>query len=241
MQEAHEERGVEAHRAGGVEQEHEPQRFLLALPPGEIERRAAVSDAAVNGAAQIEPPSAPTHALTADQARAHDARQPRGQLMRLFDILGLDDVAQIGGGEVVEARGAFAFAAAVAGDIALLVAALEVIGQARLAAGRADVLERAHGRAACERRAGKRARLTQPMAVPEGVEDLVEALPIGMRGAKQRAQRRLQRGGTRGDRRGEDGQRIAGLGEADLEAVIAQRARETGKPPAGGPTETTAF
>src|SRR6266567_2158193 len=59
MQEADEERGVEAHRARGIEQNHEAQRLDLALAPDKFDRRAAVRDAAMDGAAQIESPSAP--------------------------------------------------------------------------------------------------------------------------------------------------------------------------------------
>ena len=153
MQEAHEERGVEAHRAGGVEQEDQPQRPDLAAAPGEVEQRAAVGDVAVDGAAQIETAAAPAHALAAHQPRAHDAGEPRGQLMRLRDIGGIDDVAQIGARQVLVARGALAFAAAVAGEVALLVAALDMVGHPGLAATRADILERARGLPVGERRA----------------------------------------------------------------------------------------
>src|SRR5215470_6043032 len=58
VEEAHEKRGVEAHRAGGVEQYDEPQRLDLASSPSEIDRRAAMGDAAVNGAPQVDAPSA---------------------------------------------------------------------------------------------------------------------------------------------------------------------------------------
>src|SRR5580698_8016931 len=57
VQEANEERGVEAHRARRIEQHHEPQRLYLAPPPGEIEGHAAMRDIAMNGAAQIELPA----------------------------------------------------------------------------------------------------------------------------------------------------------------------------------------
>src|SRR5580692_2729876 len=51
VQEANEERGVEAHRARRIEQHDKAQRFYLAAPPGEIERHAAMRHIAMNGAA----------------------------------------------------------------------------------------------------------------------------------------------------------------------------------------------
>src|ERR1700684_1138552 len=81
VQEADEERGVEAHRARRIEQHHKPQRFYLAPAPGEFERHAAVRDIAMNGAAQVDPPAAAADLVAAHQARAHDAGEPRRQRM----------------------------------------------------------------------------------------------------------------------------------------------------------------
>src|SRR5262249_47777045 len=86
MQETHEERGIEVHRAGGIEEEHKPQRPDLAAAPREIHRRAAMRYISVNCVPQIETPSAPTHTLASHQSRPHYARKPRRERVRLRDI-----------------------------------------------------------------------------------------------------------------------------------------------------------
>src|ERR1700734_2254578 len=112
VQEAHEERSVEAHRARGIEQHHEPQRLYLAAAPGEIERHAAMRHVTVDGAAQIEPPAAFADLFAAHQACAHDAGKPRRERMCRRNLFGVDDVAQIGCREIFDARGALAAAPA---------------------------------------------------------------------------------------------------------------------------------
>ena len=57
--------------------------------------------------------------------------------------------------------------------------------------------------------------LTHALAAPEGVENLVEPLPIGMGRAEQRAQCRLERRRLRRGRRGENRERVARFGKAD--------------------------
>src|SRR6202012_4173041 len=47
-QEADKERRIEAHRAGGVEQDDQPQRLDLAPPPGQVDQRAAMRHVAMN-------------------------------------------------------------------------------------------------------------------------------------------------------------------------------------------------
>ena len=240
VQEAHEEGGVEAHRAGGVEQDDQPQRLVLAAAPDEIDRRAAMRDAAVDGAAQIEPAAAPAHPLAPHQPRAHDARQPLGQRMRLRDVGGIDDVAQIGAGEVLEARGAFALAAAVAGGIAVLVAPLDVVGQARRAAARADIFERARAARGLPSAVPASVRAwRRPRPQPIGVEDLVEALPVGMGRAEQRAQRRLERRRPRRERR----VRIASASPVSASPTLKPLSRSVRAKPArrrrvGGPSDS---
>ena len=81
--------------------------------------------------------------------------------------------------------------------------------------------------------AGKNLPLPHAAALPEGVEDLVEALPVGMGRAEQRAQCRLERRRAQRRGRGEHLQRVARLGEPDAKAVVAQRARKAGEPAAG--------
>ena len=116
VDEAQEDAGVHAHRAGGVEQDDEPERLFLALAPHQADRHAAMADVAVDGAAQIEPVAAPAGEVAAGQPRAHDAGETRGDGVRLGDLGGIGDLAEIRLGEVFGARGAFraAFAGAVA-------------------------------------------------------------------------------------------------------------------------------
>src|SRR5580693_8565466 len=131
VQEADEERGVEAHRARCIEQHHEPQRFDLAAAPGEIERHAAMGDIAMNGAAQIEPPAAAADLLAAHQARAHDAGKSRRQRVCGRNLFGIDDVAQIGRRQIFNARGALAAAPALGLRLAVAIALpLDMIRQA---------------------------------------------------------------------------------------------------------------
>ena len=115
VDEAQEDAGVHAHRAGGVEQDDEPQRLFLALPPDQADRHAAMADVPVDGAAKVEPVAAPPRQVAAGEARAHDARQPRRRRMRLLDLRRVGELAEIGLGEIFGARGAFhaAFAGAV--------------------------------------------------------------------------------------------------------------------------------
>ncbi len=238
VQEADEERGVEAHRAGGVEQDDEAQRLYLSPPPGEIDRRAAVGDAAVDGAAQVEPAPAPPDALAAHEARAHHAGKPRGERVRRRNVVGIDDMAQIGRAQGFDARGAFAAAAAVGRRRFVLIAApLDMIGKSERLLRHVRLGEPPGRRVACLRRARNDLPLAHVAALPERVENLVEALPIGMRGAEQRAQRRLERRGPDRGRRSQDRERVAGFGQAGLEAVVAQGAGKAGEPATGAVTK----
>ena len=212
VQEADEERGVEAHRAGGVEQHDEAQRLDLAPAPDELDRRSAMGDVAVDGAAQIEAPAAPPRPLAAHQPRPHArgpaARRARGSRRPRRD-------RRCGAGRPPQsfgARGAFAAAAAVGG----------ARRRRRRCAARRDRAGRAprcgdvrfgeppRRRLACAAAAGKTCALAHAAAEPVGVENLVEALPVGVGGAEQRAQRRLAATiGRARRRRGEDGERVA--------------------------------
>ena len=185
----------------------------------------------MNGPAQIEAPSVPAHTFAPDQPRAHHARKPRGQRMRLRDVGRIDDVAQIGAGQILETRGAFAFTAAIAGTVTVVVAPLDVIGKTRRSRSRAYILEMPRRRTAFQRCTRKSARLTNTAAMPVGVENFVKSLPIGVCCAKQRAQGRLERGRPRRQRRSEYLERISCLGQANLETVLAQRACKTSQPP----------
>ena len=78
VQEAREEGGVELHRAGRVEQQHEAQRTKLAPPPDEIDRRPAMGDAMMDRAPEVEPRAC--RAAPASAARA--ARACAGRAAR---------------------------------------------------------------------------------------------------------------------------------------------------------------
>ena len=90
-------------------------RLFLALPLDEVDRHAAMADIAVNGPSQIEPVAAPPRQIAPRQPRAHRPRQPRGRFMRLLDLRGIGQFAEIHLGQIVGARGPFhaAFAAAI--------------------------------------------------------------------------------------------------------------------------------
>ena len=192
----------------------------------------------MNGPAQIEAPSAAAHTFAPDQPRAHHARKPRGQRMRLRDVGRIDDVAQIGGGQILETRGAFAFTAAIAGAVTAVVPPLDVIGKTRRSRSWAYILEIPCRGTTLQRGTRKSSRLTNTATQPVRVENFVEALPIGVCCAKQRAQGRLQRGRPRRQRCSEYLERISCFGQANLETVIAQRACKTSQPPTHRRTDT---
>src|SRR5262245_744032 len=108
MQEAHEERRVEIHRTRGVEQHYEPQRLYLAAAPDQIERRPALRHVAMDGAADVEPLSAPARLLAANEPRPHRPRQALGQRVHLGDLVRIDDVADVYAPKIFGARRAFA-------------------------------------------------------------------------------------------------------------------------------------
>ena len=107
VDEAEEHAGIHAHRAGGVEQDNEPQRLLFALPVDEADRHAAMADILVNGSAQIDAVAAPPRQVAPRQARAHRPRETRGGLMGLRYLFGLRQFTEIDLGEIFRARGAF--------------------------------------------------------------------------------------------------------------------------------------
>ena len=53
----------------------------------------------MNGTAQIKPSSVFSDLFAANQPDPHDAGEARGERMRRSDIVGIDDVAQIGRGQ----------------------------------------------------------------------------------------------------------------------------------------------
>src|SRR5262249_16573308 len=157
------------------------------------------------------------------------------------DIRRLNDMAQIGAGEVFEARRSFAPAASITGSIFFVMAALAMSGKARRPRMWSDILEMASGCAAFQCTSGKHARLPNAAPQPIRIENLVKALPIRMRRAEQRAKGGFQGGRAQCKRRGENLKRVAGFSQADLEAVVAKRAREISKPSASGKPVTSIF
>ena len=83
----------------------------------------------MNGPAQVEPSAAAADLVAAHEARAHDAREPRRERMRRRDVFGIDNVTEIGAGQRLNARCAFATAAAVRRRFALVVTPLYMIGK----------------------------------------------------------------------------------------------------------------
>ena len=84
----------------------------------------------MDGAAQVKTLSASAHLRAAYEARAHGAREPRRKGVGLGDIGRIEDVTQIGSGEVFRPRSAFAPAAAVGWVLAVAgVAPHDVIRQ----------------------------------------------------------------------------------------------------------------
>src|SRR5689334_14474034 len=98
-------------------------------------------DIPVNGAAQIEAPPAPAHALATHQSRPHHPRQPRRKRVRLRDIGSVHNVAQVGACKVLEPGSALAPALSVARIISNVVAPLGMIRKARCSCRRSDILE----------------------------------------------------------------------------------------------------
>src|ERR1700684_560011 len=86
VQKADEKCGVEAHRAGGVEQDDEPQRLDLAAAPGKLDQRGAVGYGAMNGAAEVEAAPMAASLLATNQPRPHGAGKPRRERVRRRDV-----------------------------------------------------------------------------------------------------------------------------------------------------------
>ncbi len=103
-------------------------------------------------------------------------------------------MAQVGACEIFEPRSALAAAASVAGAVSIVITSFDVIRKARCSCSRSDILEMPGRRASFQSRAGKHARLANTAALPIGIENLVEALPIRVRRAKKRPERGFQRG-----------------------------------------------
>ncbi len=197
VDEADEHAGVEAHGARRVEQHHQPQRLSLLLAPHELDRHAAVADVAADGTAQVDAAALQARALAAGEARAHGAGEAGGQCVRLGNGVGVGELAEVGLGQPLGARGAFHAAAGVAlgGRIASLARHLVAEAGAFLAVGlRAGDL--AHLRRRCRLGRGADMHHTRAAAPePIGVEHVVELVPVGPARAEQHLERGPQGGG----------------------------------------------
>ena len=180
VDEAQEHPGVDAHRAGGIEQHNQTQRLFLALSLDKADRHAAMADIGVDGTAQVEPVAASPRQIAAGQPRAHGFCQPRRHRVGFLDLLRVRHVAKIDLGEIVGTRRAFhaAFAGAVLGRI---VRRRNLVGCGLACRWfRPLVLQgfqrRAVGRL---RRADGHGSRFHALAEPERFEDAIEPVPVG--------------------------------------------------------------
>ena len=105
VDEADEEGRVGLHRTGRVEQQDEAERPMPALPPDEVDRRPAMADAAVDGAPQVEPPSAAPRPFAPHETRPHAPREAFGERMNLRRLLAVGDMPDVLGTEGAGAQG----------------------------------------------------------------------------------------------------------------------------------------
>ena len=232
VQEAGEKGGVELHRAGRVEQQHEAERAKLAPPPDEIDRGSAVGDAAVDGAPEIEPRARPAGSPSPHQPRPHAPGEPLGERMNLRHLLRVGDMADVAARQRLGRRGRVATVAAARPAAGLVVAVAAFLAAIRGLRRETGGQGFAPGRT-CGARAAQRLDAAHAGPAPERVEQLVEAPPVLARRREQRAERRFQQGGSPAGGRGENGERVSALGEPDREAVGAQDAGEGGDPRRG--------
>ena len=76
----------------------------------------------MNGTAQIKPPSALSDLLAADQPNPHRAGEASGERMGCSNIVGIDDVTEVGRGQNFCARCAFPASTAIARCLDIAVA-----------------------------------------------------------------------------------------------------------------------
>ena len=99
VHEAQEHGRIHAHGAGSIEQHDQTQRFVLALSPHQFHRRAAMCDALVNRAAQIDAAARTARLLAAGQPHAHGPCEPCRNRMRLGKIGRIGEMTEIGLGQ----------------------------------------------------------------------------------------------------------------------------------------------
>ena len=128
VQEAGEKGGVELHRAGRVEQQHETQRAQLSPPPDEIDRRPAVGDAAVDRAPEVEPRAGPPRPPAPHEPRAHAPGEPLGERVNLRHLLRVGHMADIPAGERFGRGGCVSPVAAGRGAAGLVVSGAAFLG-----------------------------------------------------------------------------------------------------------------
>src|SRR5690242_14330808 len=136
-----------------------------------------MGDVAVDGAAQVDAPAARAGALAAHQPRAHPPRQTLGELMGGGDIFGVGDAPGIEARKGLGARSATTTAAIISRYSAFrALAALGVIRRSHRGLSHARLLLRPQ---VIGGRAGGDSALAHAAALPIGLEDSIEAVPVG--------------------------------------------------------------
>src|SRR5690242_6226616 len=109
-----------------------------------------MADVAVNRSSQDKAITAPPRQIATRQPRAHGLGEPRRNLMRPFDLLGIGHLAKIDLAKIFGARSTFLAALASAILAGLITACGYLIGR-RLAKGllRLPILQILQGRAVC--------------------------------------------------------------------------------------------
>src|SRR5262245_34127470 len=111
VHEAHEHAGIEAHGARDVEQDHQPQWFVLAPAPHEIDRHTTAADIATDGAANVEASTLALCALAPSEPGAHLSGKPGCERVGFGDGLRVGDSAEVCLSQMLSARGALHSAA----------------------------------------------------------------------------------------------------------------------------------
>src|SRR5262245_30683944 len=228
---AHEHAGIEAHGARDVEQDHQPQWFVLAPAPHEIDRHTTAADIATDGAAYVEASTLALCALAPGEPGAHLSGEPRRERVGFGDGLRVGDSAEVCLSQVLGARGALHSAAR----------AVRCVQRVGIAAGYqlAEPRGAAWAFGPCERKGfGGRdgacvwAHLynaphaaTQPMRI----EQVVKFVPVRTTGAQEGFQGRPQRDDAPTCVARQHAGSIFALLQAKREGVLPQRAREPSK------------
>src|SRR5882757_3482144 len=183
-----------------------------------------MADIAVDCSSQIEPVAAPPNQVAAGEPRAHGLRQPGGGGVRLLDLFGVGEFAEIHLGEIVGPRGAFHAPLPVEVAVGAVggrnLVRRRVTPGAKFGAVARQVLQRwVVGRL---RGANRSRTRTDAPAEPERIENAIEAFPVGFARREQMLERRAQQAhlcnvASRHQRR-----RVLAFSVTDGKAVVTQ-------------------